>query len=136
MSDNEGPVATELPGIRELADQIANHAHEMEKRLAAAGHYSSNSTGSEPSPAQDEAYQRERAPTLEQCRALTERLVDPSQELKDMALMDKHKLVALQIINHYFIAKKVPTSGQTTSKLSLAPATFHKTSSPASSAKP
>ncbi|KAL8927081.1 MAG: hypothetical protein Q9208_002627 [Pyrenodesmia sp. 3 TL-2023] len=109
MSDNEVPVATESPGLGELAEQIAKHAHALEKR---GGHPPSNDTGSKL--VQDEAYQRERAAILEKCRAVTERLVEPAQQLKEMALMDKHKLVALKFINRYSIANKVPTSGQTT----------------------
>ncbi|KAL8731041.1 MAG: hypothetical protein Q9166_003692 [cf. Caloplaca sp. 2 TL-2023] len=98
--------------IGELADQIASHVHRLEQITRFKSH--PQDTGQDPAvtSANDEVLQKTRSTIIDQCRALINLVAGPAETLKNMALVDKHNLTTLQIINHYSIATKVPAIGQ------------------------
>ncbi|KAL9600478.1 MAG: hypothetical protein Q9219_003129 [cf. Caloplaca sp. 3 TL-2023] len=105
--------AIDRPGISDLADRIASHAHQLEQTIALNG-INDPSCSSREDPqklsSNDETTKKHRTAILTHCKALIDHLTEPTDRLKDMALVDKHNLATLQIINHFSIAEKVPAS--------------------------
>ncbi|EEP75423.1 predicted protein [Uncinocarpus reesii 1704] len=59
-----------------------------------------------------EAIHDVRVNLLDACRSLLNIATGPTEMLKNMALIDKHNLASLRVINHFQIASLVPPDGQ------------------------